>query len=97
MAAAEHANRILTAWIEGDTNRLELEIEGALLSSVGNVPLRPVEDEEQELLESVALHLRRSCIPTRALPTERLATDFALLRHLGHRSSRSLLKDSCAV
>ena len=87
MGAAEHANRILAAWMDGDTDRLASEIDGALLSSDANVSAPTVENEEQELLESVASHLRRCGAPSQSVKPGQLAADFALLRHLSHRST----------
>ncbi len=90
MGAAEHASRILTAWMEGDSDRIEVELNGALRSTRTGVSRPPVEHEEQELLESVASHLRRSGISKQVTEGDRLATDFALLRHLSGRSAASV-------
>src|SRR5581483_3446191 len=97
MVAQERANRILAAWVAGSADRFKAEIEGALLEPQANVPFSTVENEERELLESIALDLWSSLVRRQsrvgafgAVPEERLRSDFALLHHLSNRADKNV-------
>jgi hypothetical protein len=97
MVAQERANRILAAWVSGNAERLRLEFDGVLASSRANAPASTVENEEQELLESVVSHLRLWMVQMHTAAGERLQPDLALLRHLSQRSAGSCLKTGCTA
>jgi hypothetical protein len=104
MVAQERANRILAAWVAGSADRFKVEIEGALLDPQANAATSTVENEERELLESIALNLWSSLVRRQprigafgAVPEERLQSDFALLQHLTNRSDKNVLEKSCAA
>lgn len=95
MGAQERANRILTAWVAGNTDLMKLEIEGAL--SQGSTKPSLVEREEQELLESVAFDLWSSLLQQGSVANQRVDSDLALLEHLSHRLAPSPFPDSCVA
>lgn len=97
MVAQERANRILLAWLAGSVERLKSELESAFSHLSASESTWTLEDEEQELLESVAADLWTCLARAHALSNERLQCHFALLRHLSQRSTVNPLKSSCAA
>lgn len=87
MGAQERANRILAAWVAGNSDSLKVEIQEALLQAKSPQSGSILENEEQELLETVASDLWASLVRTPAEAHQELQSSFALLRHLSHRAS----------
>jgi hypothetical protein len=79
MSAAQHAQRILTAWDRANDRGFRTELESALLTCKTELPTSQLEREQQQLLESVAEHLQSKCTG------QSLEAGFALLRHLRAR------------
>lgn len=81
MSTAQHAGRILEAWSRADAAALANEVEDALSACKLVRPLSALEEEQRELLESVAERFRYS----QASP--RTEAGVALLRHLQARAA----------
>lgn len=97
MIAQEQAKRILTAWVTGCADGLKSELEGVLRTSAGSAPVSTIENEERELLESVASDLYASIDRTRGPHGSRLQCNLALLQHLSRRSPARALNTSYAA
>jgi hypothetical protein len=97
MVAQQRAKRILAAWVAGSADGLKFELAGALNNSGRVQRVSAVENEEQELLESVASDLWISLERTHPSAGSRLQSDLSLLEHLSHRSAGDILNNSCAA
>jgi len=96
MIAQESASRILAAWLSGNSEQLRSEVEVALTGCFANGARSAVENEEQELLETVAHDLSKCLGRSRDCADQRLYSSLNLLRHLSRRNHPSSLNRSFA-
>ena len=97
MGAQERANRILAAWVAGNSDGLKIEVQETLLQAQSPQSCSILENEEQELLEAVASDLWASIVRTPAAARQEFHSCFALLRHLCQRASMSCSNGGCSV
>jgi hypothetical protein len=91
MNIAQHAERILAAWYVADPERFETELESALHCCQKKASNNILEMEQQELLESVVLHLRSDSQTRRdqkrTSSAQTVSAGLKLLQHLSHRAA----------
>ncbi len=97
MLAQERASRILGAWVSGSTERLERELHEVLAHAPRNAPGSSLEDEEQQVLESIASDLWAALARPHANTSNRFQSDFALLQHLSERLEAGYVSGHCAA
>lgn len=97
MLAQERASRILGAWVSGSTERLKIELEEVLSTARMSTTISTLENEQQQLLESIASDLWALFARAHAATNDRLQSNFALLRHLSEHSQGNYLSDSRAA
>jgi hypothetical protein len=97
MVAQERARRIVAAWVAGSADGLKLELEQAFSGLHSNGTRSSLENEEQELLESIASDLYRTLGPRTGSGANRLESNLSLLKLVSHRAAPQTLNPSCAA
>lgn len=95
MFAHERANRIIAAWLSGDSTNMKREVERAL-ESLDHSATR-LEEEERELLAGVCCDLLAALTKSHPAASDRVQSSFALLQHLCTRSRAGVIVIECAA
>jgi len=97
MPTHERASRILEAWVSGNTEQFQRELEETITQEHVNASGSRLQEEEKELLQSVASDLWRSLARPHANSSTRFQSNFALLQHLSRRLESNCSRGTCAA
>jgi hypothetical protein len=95
MFAHERANRILAAWLSGDSTSMKREMERAV-DQFDHSATR-LEEEEQELLAGLCCDLLAAAKESHPASGDRVQSSFALLQHLSTRVRQAAIATNLAA